>query len=97
MQTNMTTPNNTTAIEKKRAKFEVRKLEANPARIQADPNALLTKHDIASQLQVNVQTVLSWARAGKLDAVRLGRRTVRFTQTAVEKFLKARQNETPAA
>lgn len=93
----MTTPNNTTTIEKKRAKFEVRKLEANPDRLQADPHALLTKHDVASRLEVNVQTVLKWARVGDLDAIRLGRRTVRFTQAAVEKFLKARQNETPAA
>jgi excisionase family DNA binding protein len=77
-------PNQT---KKKRTNFEVRKLEANPDRLQADPNALLTKHDVADQLEVNVQTVLKWARLGDLDAIRLGRRTVRFTQAAVVKFL----------
>jgi excisionase family DNA binding protein len=65
----------------------VRKITANPERLQADPNALLTKHDVADQLEVNVQTVLKWARVGDLDAIRLGRRTVRFTQAAVAKFL----------
>ncbi len=97
IQTNMTTPNNTIKARKKRTNFEKRKLEANPKRLQADPNALLTSHDVAEQLEVSEQTVRMWARLGKLEAIRLGHRTVRFTQAAVEKFLKARQNETPAA
>jgi excisionase family DNA binding protein len=42
---------------------------------------------VASRLEVNVQTVLKWARLGDLEAIRLGRRTVRFTQAAVAKFL----------
>jgi excisionase family DNA binding protein len=71
----------------KRTNFEVRKITANPERLQSDPNALLNKHDVASRLEVNVQTVLKWARLGDLEAIRLGRRTVRFTQAAVAKFL----------
>jgi excisionase family DNA binding protein len=75
------------STKKTRTNFEVRKVTANPERLQADPNALLNKHDVASRLEVNVQTVLKWARLGDLDAIRLGRRTVRFTQAAVAKFL----------
>ena len=93
-QTNMTTPNNPIKARKKRTKFEVRKLEANPKRLQADPNALLTSHDVAEQLGINEQTVRIWSLKGKLDAIRLGHRTVRFTQAAVDKFLQACQNET---
>lgn len=73
--------------KKKRTIFEVRKVTANPERLQADPAALLNKHDVASRLEVNVQTVLRWARLGDLECIRLGRRTVRFTQAAVAKFL----------
>jgi|GEM_PF-5614483 len=73
--------------KKKRTNFQVRKLEANPQRVNSDPGALLNKHDVANRLEVNVQTVLKWARLGDLDAIRLGRRTVRFTQAAVAKFL----------
>ena len=72
---------------KTRTNFQVRKITANPERLQSDPNALLNKHDVASRLEVNVQTVLKWARLGDLEAIRLGRRTVRFTQAAVAKFL----------
>jgi excisionase family DNA binding protein len=75
------------STKKTRTNFEVRKVTANPERLQADPNALLNKHDVASRLEVNVQTVLKWARLGDLEAIRLGRRTVRFTQAAVAKFL----------
>ena len=73
--------------KKKRVNYQVRKLEANPDRINSDPGALLNKHDVASRLVVNVQTVLKWARLGDLEAVRIGHRTVRFTQAAVAKFL----------
>lgn len=73
--------------KKKRVAHQVRKLEANPDRINSDPGALLNKHDVASRLVVNVQTVLKWARLGDLEAVRIGHRTVRFTQAAVAKFL----------
>jgi len=73
--------------KKTRTNFLVRKVTANPERLQADPNALLTKHDVASRLEVNWQTVLKWARLGELEAVRFGPRTVRFTQAALEKFV----------
>ena len=73
--------------KKKRVAHQVRKLEANPDRINSDPGALLNKHDVASRLEVDVQTVLKWARLGDLEAVRIGHRTVRFTQAAVAKFL----------
>lgn len=69
---------------------QVRRATANPERLQTNPSALLTKHDVANQLEVNDQTVLKWARRGDLECIRLGHRTVRFTQAAVAKFLAAR-------
>jgi excisionase family DNA binding protein len=81
------TLNQTVAQKINRQPRQVRKATANPDRLQADPNALLNKHDVASRLEVNVQTVLKWARLGDLEAVRIGHRTVRFTQAAVAKFL----------
>lgn len=84
----MTITLNPTLVQKtNRIPRQVRKLEANPDRINSDPGALLNKHDVASRLEVNVQTVLKWARLGDLEAVRIGHRTVRFTQAAVAKFL----------
>lgn len=84
----MVTTLNPTLVQKtNRTPRQVRKLEANLRRVNSDPGALLNKHDVASRLEVNVQTVLKWARVGDLEAVRLGRRTVRFTQAAVAKFL----------
>jgi excisionase family DNA binding protein len=83
----MSTLNDTQTQKTNRPPRLVRKVTANPERLQADPNALLNKHDVASRLEVNVQTVLKWARLGDLEAIRLGRRTVRFTQAAVVKFL----------
>ena len=84
----MTITLNPTLVQKtNRTPRQVRKLEANPDRINSDPGALLNKHDVASRLEVNVQTVLKWARLGDLEAVRIGHRTVRFTQAAVAKFL----------
>ena len=84
----MTITLNPTLVQKtNRTPRQVRKLEANPDRINSDPGALLNKHDVASRLEVNDQTVLKWARLGDLEAVRIGHRTVRFTQAAVAKFL----------
>lgn len=84
----MVTTLNPTLVQKtNRTPRQVRKLEANPDRINSDPGALLNKHDVANRLAVNVQTVLKWARVGDLEAVRIGHRTVRFTQAAVAKFL----------
>jgi len=86
----MTTANTQKTPRKKRTNYQVQKLEANPDRINSDPNALLNKHDVASRLGVDVQTVLKWARLGNLDAIRLGHRTVRFSQNAVSTFLQKR-------
>lgn len=83
----MSTNTSIQSTKKTRTNFNVRKATANPQRLQADPNALLNKHDVASRLEVNVQTVLKWARKGDLDCIRLGRRIVRFTQAGVERFL----------
>jgi excisionase family DNA binding protein len=80
-----------TTKRKKRTNFKVRKNTQNPQRLQADPVALLNKHDVANRLQVNQQTVLRWAREGKLESVRLGTHTVRFTQAAVAKFLATKK------
>jgi len=86
----MTTADTQRTPRKKRTNFQKRKLEANAERISSDPHALLNKCDVAIQIGVNVQTVSKWARSGDLEAIRLGHRTVRFTQAAVSTFLQKR-------
>jgi excisionase family DNA binding protein len=86
----MTTAKTQKTPRKKRTNYQVRKLKANSERVNSDPGALLNKYDVASRLGVDVQTVLKWARLGDLEAIRLGHRTVRFTQAAVSTFLQKR-------
>lgn len=58
----------------------------------------LTPEDVAHRLQVHVETVLRWARAGELQGAKLARQW-RFTPAAVEAFVAAHQTTqaTPAA
>jgi excisionase family DNA binding protein len=50
---------------------------------------LLTAEEVAERLAVRPNTVLRWATAGKIPAVRLGARTIRFEWDAVRAaFLK---------
>ena len=45
---------------------------------------LLTPDDVAARLQVSKASILRLVKAGKLPASRLGRRTIRITEAAVD-------------
>ncbi len=48
----------------------------------------LSLDEAAARLSVQPSTLLKWARAGRIESVRLGRRRV-FREGAVEDFIKA--------
>ena len=57
---------------------------------------LLDKHAVAARLHVHEQTVLEWAREGSIECLRLGFRTIRFTEEHVSRFLaRAAQRQLP--
>ena len=57
---------------------------------------LLDKRAVAARLHVHEQTVLEWARAGTIECIRLGFRTIRFTEEHVSRFLaRAAQRHIP--
>ncbi|MBZ0268898.1 helix-turn-helix domain-containing protein [bacterium] len=49
----------------------------------------LTAAELAGRLRVRIGTVYSWAADGRLPSVRMGR-LVRFSPTAIEKWLSGR-------
>jgi len=55
-------------------------------------NNLLTPEQVAGILQINVLTVYSYIRQGKLDAIRLGR-TYRIVPDDLELFIEANRIE----
>ncbi len=57
---------------------------------------LLDKRAVAARLHVHEQTVLEWAREGTIECIRLGFRTIRFTEEHVSRFLaRAAQRNIP--
>ncbi len=55
---------------------------------------LLTGREVAQKCGVSVETIAKWARTGKLNAVRLSSRCIRYERTAVETLLaKARKGK----
>ena len=57
---------------------------------------LLDKRAVAARLHVHEQTVLEWAREGSIECIRLGFRTIRFTEDHVSRFLaRASQRSIP--
>ena len=53
------------------------------------PDAFLTTGEVAAELCVARSTVLRWADEGKLQAVKLGPKTVRFRRSDVDRFTAA--------
>lgn len=49
---------------------------------------LLTQSEVCRQLRVSPKTLQLLRRARRIDYMRLGHRTIRFTRAAVEKFMK---------
>ena len=56
------------------------------------PTPLLNKFDVAARCMVNWQTVLKWHRLGALKSIKLGSRTIRFSEAQVAAFLANRGN-----
>jgi excisionase family DNA binding protein len=51
---------------------------------------LLTARELADRLGVSVETVLRWARRGKLPAVYLSSRAIRFREDEIDAWLDER-------
>jgi excisionase family DNA binding protein len=49
---------------------------------------LVTKKQLAEQLQVSQRTVTNWIAQGRVPCVRIGHRTLRFDPSDVVNFLK---------
>ncbi len=58
---------------------------------------LMSAVEAAELLKVTKRTILKWARAGKIERVKISRRVVLFTAEAVDNFLKARTNGVESA
>ena len=61
--------------------------ELNATRATHAP-PLLTAHDVAARLQTNEQAVYRLAREGELPAVQTGQRAKRWTENAVNDFIR---------
>ena len=49
----------------------------------------LTVHQVADRLNVSARTIWAWIARGRLRAIKLGPRTTRIPEQAVEDFLRA--------
>jgi excisionase family DNA binding protein len=58
-----------------------------------DRKELMTAAEAAQYLSITKRTILKWARAGRIDRVKISRKVVLFAAEAVENFLKHRTNE----
>lgn len=54
---------------------------------------LLTAREVAGQLGLSVETVLRWARQGRIPAVYLSNRAIRFQEADVDAFIASRTFE----
>jgi len=52
---------------------------------------LLTVDDVALKLRLAPFTIRKWVRLGKLPAVRLGDRRIRFMAEAVDRWIRERR------
>lgn len=52
---------------------------------------LLTAREVAEDLALAPETVLNWVRLGKLPAFRLPSGQIRFSQDALDQWLRERQ------
>ena len=54
---------------------------------------LMTAAEAADLLKVTKRTILKWARAGRIERVKISGKVVLFTAEAIENFLKKQTNE----
>jgi len=59
-------------------------------RQQNTTERLLTAREVADRLSVSVETVLRWARDGRLPSVQLSNRAVRFHRDDLDAWLAER-------
>lgn len=57
---------------------------------------LLTPREVATILRVEISTVRSWTRTGRLPLVRLGPRVPRYRQSDIEALMEPVQHDTAA-
>jgi excisionase family DNA binding protein len=55
--------------------------------------ALLDINQAAERLAVHPMTLYRWARAGRVPAIRIGARVLRFDSRALERFISANSVE----
>lgn len=55
---------------------------------------MYTPEQAAELLQVSVSSIRKWYAAGKLDAVKVGRR-IRIAESALERFMQSRTGNEP--
>lgn len=73
-------------VDKKGQSFILRtKLRVGGDRLPEEQ--FLTVKEVADLLRVTRQAVHNWIRQGKLDAIKLGDRTLRIPAVAVERFI----------
>jgi excisionase family DNA binding protein len=54
---------------------------------------LMTAAEAAQYLSITKRTILKWARAGRIERVKISGKVVLFTADAIENFLKRKTNE----
>jgi excisionase family DNA binding protein len=54
---------------------------------------LMTAAEAAQYLSVTKRTILKWARAGRIERMKISGKVVLFTAEAVENFLKQQTNQ----
>lgn len=58
-------------------------------RTESRHQGVFTVHEVASRLRVSPRTVWAWIQTGRLTAIRLGARTTRIPEAAVQELLRA--------
>lgn len=58
---------------------------------------LLTMEQLCDKLQVTRQTIYNWIEAGKISAIKVGPKMIRFEQKEVDRFIEAAKTQQPAA
>ena len=53
------------------------------------PSELITPKEAAARLRVTTQTLRAFIKDGRLEASKLGPRTIRISAAAIEKFMES--------
>jgi excisionase family DNA binding protein len=61
--------------------------------VDRNQNSLLTAEEIGEHLGLRQSTVSAWGRSGKIPAIRLSSRTVRYQLTAVLEALAVEKSD----